>query len=202
MLEIRLLKPSDYQEKPWLNGSGKTNEIAVDRAHDPFRWRVSWAALPDSSPFSTYPGYSRIFVLINGGPVTLIQKENKKRMLRKMEPFSFDGDGETRAVVGAPAEDLNVFALRDRARCSAYPTYFGKNEDMQFPIAGQEHFIFCVDGSIQVFDPNTDQKFTLEPKSTLQISRNTKREFLNVRAKGSSDRASCLWIVVHLQDPL
>jgi environmental stress-induced protein Ves len=197
MLDLRLLQVSDYLQKPWKNGAGISREVAVD-SETPFRWRLSLAKLSESSSFSLYAGYSRILVILNGGPVTVIHDEDKKRTLRAMDTFAFDGGSETRAIVGAAAEDFNVFALTGKAKAGAYPTFFGKGEDMQFPIVGQQHFIFCVEGKVEILDPNSDKQFILESKESLQISRNSKTEYLNVRARGQSDRAVCLWIVIHV----
>lgn len=198
MLEAFHLKAVDYRAQPWKNGQGETLEIAVDVASDPFRWRLSRATISSSAPFSSFPGYQRTLVILSGGPVSLIHDGKEERRLLPLVSYSFKGDWETRANIVMPAEDFNVFALDGKSKASVYPTYFSISEDMQFPIAAQEHFIFCVEGRVDVLEPNTRKSLVLEPGETFRFSRKSKKEFLNIRARCLCERAVCLWIVIHL----
>ena len=198
MIETLHLRSKDYRVQPWNNGQGETQEIAVDDAADPFRWRISRAVIASSGPFSSFPGYQRALVILSGGPVALAHEGKKDRRLQTLVAYSFKGDWETRATVESPAEDFNVFTLVGKSKAGVYPTFFSGSEDMQFPIAAQEHFIFCVDGKVEILEPNTDKRLVLEPGETFRLSRKSKKEFLNIRARGISDRAVCLWLVIHL----
>ena len=112
--------------------------------------------------------------------------------------YSFKGDWETRANIVMPAEDFNVFALDGKSKASVYPTYFSISEDMQFPIAAQEHFIFCVRAGSMCSSPTPGKASSWRPGETFRFSRKSKKEFLNIRARCLSERAVCLWIVIHL----
>ena len=190
------LRPDDYPKRPWKNGGGETREIASD-TQDPFRWRLSWATIPGSGPFSPFPGYDRQLVIWRGGPVSIAHEGKPPRHLNALQVASFKGEWETEASVSAPAEDFNAFALRGEARVGVYPTFFAPGEDQQFPIAGSEHFLFGVEGEIEILEANTDRRFVLKPQETVRVSRQSTKQFLNLRARGLV-RSSCLWIVVRL----
>lgn len=198
MVESFYLKTADYRIQRWKNGQGETREIAIDSESDPFRWRISRAVIPSSGPFSSFPGYQRTLVILSGGPVSLVHDGKKERRLLPLVSYSFKGDWETSANTILPAEDFNVFALEGKSKAGVYPTYFSSSEDMQFPIAAQEHFIFCAQGRVDVLEPNTQKSLVLETGETFRLSRKSKKEFLNIRARGLSERAVCLWIVIHL----
>ena len=53
---------------------------------------------------------------------------------------------------------------------------------------------------MELFDPNSGQRFLLAAGETLRLSRQSDKEFLNVRSKGISELTRCLWLVVRLQD--
>lgn len=196
-LEAVHLLPADYQTQPWKNGRGETREIAVDTA-SPFRWRLSWATIPESGPFSAFPGYDRHFVLLAGLPIALAHESREAKLVPPLRAQTFKGEWETHATVKGPAEDFNVFVRRGSARAGVYPTFFVGNEEMQFPLNGAEHFLFGVEGDIEVLEPNTVKRFRLGPRETVRVTRDPKKEFLNVRAVGLGSRAACLWVVVHL----
>lgn len=103
----------------WKNGLGTTTEIAIHPAGaglDDFTWRVSIADLGASGPFSTFPGYDRVLVQLEGAPMTL-SHEGREHRLRLLEPVRFAGEVETYGALEAPpARDFNVMVRRDRAR--------------------------------------------------------------------------------------
>ncbi len=117
------LKPADYRSMPWKNGKGTTTEIAIHPpgsgvAGVPFMWRVSIADVPESGPFSRFPGYDRTIMMIEGddgmwldgapdGPIDLKQR---------FVPQRFSGDWEiTGRLVGGPLRDFNLMVDRARA---------------------------------------------------------------------------------------
>ena len=200
MVEARHLKPADYRDQPWKNGRGRTLEIASDSA-EPFHWRVSTARIEESGEFSSFPDYQRTLVCLDGPGIGLSHDGKPEHRLPALEAYSFSGDWTTRATVGAPTQDFNVFALRDRVRAGVYPVYFKQNEEMQFPVAGREHFIFCVEGKIEVVEPNTASRFELEARETFRLSRPDQNEYLNLRAIGRVEGTRCLWVVIREVEP-
>lgn len=196
-LTVTHVTKSGYASQPWKNGKGTTKEIARS-GEDPFLWRLSWAGVPESGPFSSFPGYDRSLTLIAGGPMTLSHEGKAPRLLAKLQPHLFKGEWSTQAQVEAPAEDFNLFLLRDRAKGAVYPAVFRDGEELQFSLQRTEHFLFCVEGTVSALDPNGQQTYELSPGDTLRASRATEKEFLNLRATPKGGPALGLWVVVSL----
>ena len=58
---------SAYLSMPWKNGLGVTLEIArAPAAPAEFAWRLSLASIAEDGPFSSYVGYERVVVLVDG----------------------------------------------------------------------------------------------------------------------------------------
>ncbi len=119
MPTLRRLRPADHRVMPWKNGLGTTTEIAVHppgSALDAFTWRISVADLAASGPFSTFAGYDRVLVQIEGAPMTLSHAGGDGRRLLPLAPYPFPGELATHATLDAPpARDFNVMVRRDRA---------------------------------------------------------------------------------------
>ena len=115
----RLLGRSGYRIMPWKNGLGTTTEIAVeppDAGLDAFVWRLSIADLGASGPFSTFPGYDRVIVQLEGAPMTLSYEGGGAHRLQRFVPHRFAGELATHGTLEAPpARDFNVMVRRDRA---------------------------------------------------------------------------------------
>ncbi|MBY0369522.1 HutD family protein [bacterium] len=194
MLEAQVIRFQDLVESPWKNGQGTTREIARE-ASEPFLWRLSRAAVAGSGPFSSYPGYDRSLVLLRGSGTLL--SGAKKRSVSAMVAYRFSGDDATHLELSSPTEDFNLFTLRGKARGSSYPSYFSPEEEMQLPVAGQRHFVHCVEGRLEIFEPNGGGRFALAPGDTFSAARNSDKEYLNLRAR-AVERATALWTVIHL----
>lgn len=197
MVHPSLIRLADCPVQPWKNGKGETREIAVDGAK-PYLWRVSRALLEGSGPFSLYPGYQRITVLLKGPHAKLHHEGRKSRLLPAMVAAPFSGDWTTSLELQAPTEDFNVFAFSEKTRAGCYPAYFRQAEEVQLPVAGQEHFVHCVEGQLELLESNTGQKFRLEPGDTFRLTRSGDKEYLNLRAQCLTPRASALWVVIHV----
>jgi environmental stress-induced protein Ves len=196
MVQPTLIRLADCMVQPWKNGKGETREIAVD-ASQPYLWRLSRAVLEGSGPFSPYPGYQRILVLLGGSDAKLHHEGRKSRLLPPMVAAPFSGDWETRIETQGKAEDFNVFTLSGKAKGGCYPAYLRMGEEVQLPIAGQEHFVHCVEGGLELLESNTGGKFRLEPGDTFRLTRQGEKEFLNLRMQGLTPKACALWIVIH-----
>ncbi len=197
MLEAKHLTQSDYPIQPWKNGLGETKEVAVDN-QTPYRWRLSWANLTVDGPFSPFPGYERKLVLLNGGPLSLSFQSKPSRTVYTLSPVSFQGEWKTEAKISSPGEDFNLFTLKEKAKGGLYTSAIKSGEELQFPVAGQHHFIFVVEGQIEVLEANSNEKFILKTHDTFWLSRKSPKEFLNIRANGMTSTSTCLWIVIHL----
>jgi uncharacterized protein len=201
MLKTVHLRPDTYRKVPWKNGQGTSLEIAVHPG-TPYLWRVTQAPLlHPGGPFSTYPGYHRNLVILKGGPVTVVHQTDagtRSRVLTPRQAYPFPGEWKTEAIVESNAKDLNIFTLNGKASAKVYPISMHTGEHLQFPISGQEHFIYCATGTMEILEQNTGETYLLQSNETLWASRQGKKEFLNLRAHATSIDTSCVWIVIHL----
>lgn len=113
---IRHLKASDLRRMPWKNGRGSTLEIASDAtpgASD-WTWRVSVADVPESGPFSRFPGFERIIACVEGNGMRLaIGGREAIDVPRSGAGLRFSGDDATEGLlIDGPVRDANLFLKR------------------------------------------------------------------------------------------
>jgi environmental stress-induced protein Ves len=95
----------------WANGGGRT--ATVRRAAG---WRVSIATIDDPSPFSSFPGLSRLLMPLSAAGVVL-SVNGERRVLGPLGAGGFAGEDAVRArELDGPAEVLNLMWRRDRHR--------------------------------------------------------------------------------------
>lgn len=98
--------------EPWKNGGGVTRTLAADPAG---RWRVSIADIDRDGPYSRFPGFDRVSVVLSGAGVTL-QGDGTSVPLRPRVPAVFDGNAQLQStLVGGSVRVLNLFVLRGKA---------------------------------------------------------------------------------------
>jgi environmental stress-induced protein Ves len=68
---VSTILPTTWRVQPWKNGRGTTSEVIRVPDVDDYQLRVSIAEVIESGPFSTFPGYTRWSLLLDGGPVWL-----------------------------------------------------------------------------------------------------------------------------------
>ena len=111
---------ADYLSMPWKNGGGHTKQLAIcpktASLADPFLWRLSFAEISLSGPFSTFPGYDRHIVQVAGSPLRLDHGEGGAKDLCLEQPYFFSGDLSTSCILqNGPAHDINLMVRRDAA---------------------------------------------------------------------------------------
>lgn len=116
---LELLRSDRYRRMPWKNGRGTTTEIArfppaEAGSEAPFEWRVSVADVPESGPFSRFPGVDRTIVALDGAGMVLAHPERGTSVtLDPLEPYAFPGDLATEcALRGGPLRDFNLMVRR------------------------------------------------------------------------------------------
>jgi environmental stress-induced protein Ves len=108
---LKIIRRASFKAAPWKNGGGITHEaIREPSAGDYFRWRVSIAQIDASGPFSTFGGYDRKMVLLQGAGIELSFGDGETRVLRRVgELVEFDGAVATHCdLIGGPCVDLNL----------------------------------------------------------------------------------------------
>lgn len=196
MLRIKHFDKDAYPKQTWKNGQGESWEIARS-SDEPYSWRLSLAKLNQSGPFSVFEGYDRITTLLEGGPGQLLT-QGKSYSLKELKPIRFSGDEQTSVVLVAPGRDFNLFCLRKKTKGNVYPSSLSQDEELQFPIVGNEHFLFCVSGTVLWKDRQSENQTLLMPNDCLWISRESKKkEYLNQRLIGQAASSCVLWVVIH-----
>ena len=119
--------------EPWKNGGGVTRTLSVDAAQQPPRWRVSVADIDRDGPYSRFPGYDRVSVVLTGGGVELVADaadgaevvdvadvaDAGRIRLAPGVATAFAGDaGFQSRLVNGPVRVLNLFVLRGAAAAS------------------------------------------------------------------------------------
>ncbi|MGE8565388.1 MAG: HutD family protein [Achromobacter sp.] len=113
--------------EPWKNGGGVTRTLSVDAARQPPRWRVSVADIDRDGPYSRFPGYDRVSVVLTGGGVELVADaadgaevaDAGRIRLAPGVATAFAGDaGFQSRLVHGPVRVLNLFVLRGAAAAS------------------------------------------------------------------------------------
>ncbi len=196
MLKWEVGTSKEFIKQPWKNGRGITTQLACDTSA-PYLWRLSSAELTESGPFSNFPLYQRWVCLLSGGPVLLNHSEGKKKELTQYLPYKFSGAMTTEVIITHPAIDFNLFLLDGKTKGSLYITFFSPLEEYQFPLSGQEHFIFCVQGHLKVTERHTDQSSLLLPFELLRVSRIGSTEYPNLKIVAGDHSAVALWIPIH-----
>lgn len=198
-LASRHFKSKDYLTQPWKNGQGQTLELAKDD-ETPWRWRLSSAGLEGTMPFSLFPEYDRVVMLLSGGPLVLKHSTGKQRKLQPLAPYAFSGNLETTSEIQNPGRDFNLFLLKGTAKAAIYPTYLSQDEELQFPIIAKEHFLYCVEGKVKLQERNLGEELILNKEELYRLSRAIEddNEYLNLKAVGLSPNSILLWIPLHL----
>jgi len=104
---------------PWRNGQGTTTEIvARPSAPAEFVWRLSIADIPNDGPFSSFPGFDRTLMLIEGAGLVLRHEgHGEQRLDEPFQPVRFSGDWSTYcSLQNGATRDLNIITRRDSAR--------------------------------------------------------------------------------------
>ncbi|MPS79395.1 MAG: HutD family protein [Achromobacter sp.] len=123
--------------EPWKNGGGVTRTVSVDAVQQPPRWRVSVADIDHAGPYSRYPGYDRVSVVLTGGGVAL-RAGDASVCLMPGVATAFTGDAafDCRLTDG-PVRVLNLFVLRGAARASV--TCISAPRDPKPALDGSQH---------------------------------------------------------------
>lgn len=149
--EIVPLSPSDARRTPWKNGGGVTDELALwprdaQFTRGDFEWRISRARMTKSGPFSSFPGFERVLVLVDGPGAVLSHGDDAPRArLRRLEPYAFSGDWSTHAEISAPISDFNVIAHASVWRPSVEALPLGARRVVE-ELAPGHAFVHVLDG--------------------------------------------------------
>ena len=105
----KLVRLADVSPMPWRNGGGVTRELVAWPEQGDWAWRMSVAEVDTSGPFSTFPGVTRWFAVLQGAGVQL-QIDGVRRSVRGSdEPLVFDGNAATDcSLLDGSTQDFNL----------------------------------------------------------------------------------------------
>jgi len=121
-VHLRHLTPADARRVPWKNGRGVTDELAVWPPGAAFEsgdyaWRLARAGVEQDGPFSSFPGFDRLLVVIEGAGLRLRHGAAPSRLVPPLQPVRFAGEESTMAeLVDGPVRDLNLLLRRGAVR--------------------------------------------------------------------------------------
>jgi|GEM_PF-2112924 len=120
-LGVRHIPLSKAEQRPWKNGGGLTREIHVCRGNareGEFQWRLSYATVSQSGPFSIFPNINRWIVQTVGDPMTLhFANGATAKTLEICVPYAFQGETVIDCRLGASTtEDFNFMVDRRVSR--------------------------------------------------------------------------------------
>lgn len=113
------LAAADARRVPWRNGRGTTLELALwppqaDFGRGDFAWRLARAAVDEDGPFSAFPGFERVLVVLDGAGLRLEHGGAAPgARVGPLSPYRFAGEWPTTArLAGGRVEDLNLLLRR------------------------------------------------------------------------------------------
>ncbi|GAB3853259.1 hypothetical protein GCM10028801_05590 [Nocardioides maradonensis] len=109
----QVLRSVDHAVMPWANGTGTTAEVARADGPTGVDWRLSFATVADSGPFSALPGIDRVITLVEGSSLTLAV-EGVEHVLEPFAPYRFRGEDHVIGTPAGPSVDFNVMTRRGR----------------------------------------------------------------------------------------
>lgn len=113
-MSLRVLRREAHRAMPWKNGGGATLEVASwppGASLDDFGWRVSFAFVDESGPFSRFPGVDRVIALARGACLVL-SVQGLDVPLTPFTPFAFAGENEVACTVHGSTVDINLMTRR------------------------------------------------------------------------------------------
>lgn len=167
-MRVTRLEPAHYRRMPWKNGLGETTEIARFPLEGDFDWRVSIAQVVTDGPFSTFPGYDRVILILDGAGMILTHHEvDTEVVVGALEPWSFHGEWTTTCVLReGPVRDFNV--MTRRGAFTAAVLVMLVHTPRTIDLTASSTLLYCAQGSLMI---ETANPTTLEQQQTLIIER-------------------------------
>jgi environmental stress-induced protein Ves len=151
---MKIVRQTSLAATPWKNGGGITREaIRIPEHGEPFGWRVSFAQIDRSGPFSDFSGYVRHMVLLRGAGVRLEFANGGHSVLREVgDGVQFDGAVATSCeLLNGSCVDLNLIVSVARYTAAARVQHLRKPVAWQTG-AGQPTLIIPIDAAVVVQD--------------------------------------------------
>jgi len=138
-----------HRVMPWRNGLGVTREIAVRPGATRFAWRASIARVERPCPFSSFPGYDRTIMVIDGPGMVLEVDGQTHRLDRRFVPLAFAGEAAVACTpIDGATDDYNV--MTDRASLGCRVAIHRPAEEGDIPGRAGTLLVTCLAGTASV----------------------------------------------------
>jgi environmental stress-induced protein Ves len=158
--------------------------------------RISRARVEEDGPFSAFPGWERILVVLAGDGLVLSHGTDAPRArLRPLEPYRFDGGWTTTgALVGGAVEDFNVFWRPGMLATDVQMLRLGLRRARESASAAHT-FVHVVHGRASVRVTREEEPFELDAGASLWVREPAPGEELDL----AGARADCTLLVVRCE---
>ncbi len=117
MIEVAVVRKSDFSEGRWPNGAGVSWTIAsspTNATPGSAHWHFATALIERTAPFSFLPGVDRVLTLVEGAGFRLhVDGLEEILVSQPFVPIPFPGDRPTQChVEGKPSKVLNLLFAR------------------------------------------------------------------------------------------
>jgi environmental stress-induced protein Ves len=172
---VEALGPESAVRQRWKNGRGETEELAIwprgaSWSSGEGDARLSTARVSESGPFSHFPGFERVLVVVDGDRLLLTHGADAPRArLRRLEPYRFPGEWTTSGeLVGAALRDFNVFTRRGVLRADVQAVQLGRRR-LREPLEATHAFVHVLSGALTARVTGEEAPFELGARSSLRI---------------------------------
>lgn len=194
------LRRRDARRIPWRNGRGVTEELALwpasaDFERLDFDWRVSRSRVGVAGPFSPFPGYERILLVVAGEGLVLSHgAEAPRARLRRLEPYRFSGDWPTEAELArGEVSDFNVIFRRERCEATAEALALGRR-GLREELQPGHAFLHVLSGSATARVTAEEEPIALADGDSLWMRELARAEELDLRGES----ADCALVLVRI----
>jgi environmental stress-induced protein Ves len=159
-MKTTVIQKESYARSRWKNGLGYTDQIAIhpenaDLKSANFLWRLSSAAIEQSSEFSLFPNHDRVLMILKGVGLKLTHHfpemgEEETVELPRLEAYEFPGDVKSRCeLIDGPIVDLSVFIRKGEVSARVNP-FTVESENQEFIPEGRWNFIHVLSGTLGI----------------------------------------------------
>ena len=140
-MTARVARAAEMAVRPWPNGLGVTRDLASGPG-----WQLGVAELGGAAAFSDFPGMDRVFTLLSGEAVLVLEGRGALPC-RALVPAGFPGDVPCHyRPAGGAARAFNVIV--ERGRWAARVSVLSVAGSRAAAVAGVA--VFCAEGAVEV----------------------------------------------------
>jgi len=124
----------------------------------------------EEGPFSSFPGFERVLVILSGTGLLLAHGELAPRArLRALEPYRFPGEWPTTAeLAGGPLDDFNVLLRRGAWEADVQVLRLGQRSARE-ALASEQAFTHVVRGAARARITGEEEPFDLAAGDSLWV---------------------------------